>query len=338
MFSKKFWSFASILALALALNANAAPRRGAAIDVSKRPDSFITTIAEVKLGADGKSATVFADNDMRLLTLSGALLGKLADVAKARDNGWEVAVHVKASSDKKTYEILNLEVKAGRNVLTDGFSQPDKNFKPIIASSPDEIQDLIEQDEIYEYNSDIYDVNDNCFNRAQFWSRTYQSVESKRDRDSSLGTDKVFIFFSQAYISKFDHNWWYHVAPVVYLNKRDARSAWALDPTFMGKEAVTLRAWLKAFDGHTNGKCQQIQNIDEYYANNDKPICMYAIASMFHYNPSDLSANRRMSNWRCSDFERLVESIQPPGKLTNNKRAKWSDEEFSYLKPAMCRR
>src|SRR3989344_1289799 len=105
MFSKKFWSFASILALALALalNADAAPRRGAATDVSKRPDSFITTIAEVKLGADGKSAPGFADNEMGRLTRAGALLGKLADVAKGRANGWEVAVHVKASSGTKPF-------------------------------------------------------------------------------------------------------------------------------------------------------------------------------------------------------------------------------------------
>lgn len=307
-----------------------------AIEVGKMKNEVVTTIASVKVDADGKGATIYANNDVRLLRLSGTLGAKIAEAINAKKNGWEVKLTLKGETESKTFEIANFEIKARVNTLTTGFNKPDRTFAPIVAKSVREIQDLFKS--VYSYDADSYDVSDNCYNRAQYWSRTHQMNEAKFDKYPGTGTDKIFIFFTDAYIAKYKHKWWYHVAPVVYLKKEgsDTKQAWALDPTFLPR-AVTIEDWLGAFDHYTEGRCEQVQTLDEFHANSHKPICMYIVASMFHYNPSDLN-EEKMTNWRCADFKRMMESIPAPGKNTTDPSASWRDRKFSEVMPEMCRR
>jgi len=109
-------------------------------------------------------------------------------------------------------------------------------------------------------------------------------------------------------MSKFKHKWWFHVAPAVYLKTKS--KPWILDPTFMSA-AADISEWLGAFDAHTDGKCIKIANIDDYYKYSDKPVCLYALVSMYAYQPSDITP-RKMTNWRCSDFKAVQEGILPP--------------------------
>ena len=306
-----------------------AGRSRAAVDVDRMAETFVTTISEVDVDSDQQGARIYADNDVRILRLPAALSARIADARAAARNGWEVRISARAVAGSDVFEITSFAIVSQANRLTDGFSQPDRNFRPLNLASNADAQNLFNS--VYPYESDNYDVNDNCYNRAHYWSRMIQ-VGQEQNR-STLGTDKVFIFFTQAYTRKYNHRWWFHVAPMVYVNGNPV----VLDPTFMDR-AVSLSGWLGAFDHHTSGNCQQLNSIDEFYARNDEPVCFHIRASMFNYSPSDLRpAPRRLNNWRCYDFQRLMAGIPAPHSHSDRPGAQWSDRENRSLLPAMCR-
>ena len=293
------------------------------VDVARLPmQGIITTIAQVTLENGGTSATVFANNDIRSLRATNRDGVVIGDILEAKRNGLEVEIDVAEIPGDTAYAIVRFQIRSQDNKLTSGFNMPDRQFYPINVGSQRGLYNMFHS--VYKYDANEYDVNDNCFNRAQFWSRHWQA------QNAPAGTDKVFIFFTQAYQRKFGHKWWFHVAPVAYLNG----DPWTLDPTFLD-EPVSLGDWLATFDHFTHGQCQQISTIDEYYANNNQPNCYYIVTSMFNYTPSDLT-NRPLTNWRCYDFNRLTSAIPNPGSKTES-YVPWSQANINELMPDMCR-
>jgi hypothetical protein len=297
----------------------------------------ITTITEVVINQSETGelvdATVYANNDNRIIQIDGALVSEIRDLMDAKKNGWEVKLSLELSIDKEVggvFNVLGVEILSRENKLSTGIlSTPRTPFKPIVAKSAQELNEMFSA--MYPYSSNYYDVSDDCFNRAHYWSRTQQHLQNLNGIEK--GTEKVFIFFSRAYTSKFNHKWWYHVAPVLYLNNKS--NPHVFDPTFISRP-VTLAQWLGSFDGHTNGECVKINSLEDYYAKSNQPICMYMVVPMYNYAPSDLARGARLSNWRCNDFNR-VRSFSAPGSNTTNRNARWSDSEFSYLTPQDCR-
>lgn len=325
----------SWLGLALAFtNANAEN-----LVTNELPNEIVTTIAEVLIeeteDGDLAGAVVYANNDLRNLIVTPEYVREIRDLMDARRNGWEVRLTVEMSLDKdinRTYEVHQVEILSRENKLSTGIlSTPAKAFEPIVARDRREVNQRFNA--MYHYDSNSYDVNDNCFNRAQYWSRTQQYIEERQGIENS-GTDKVFIFFSRAYTSKYNHKWWYHVAPVIYQGNKN--NPIVFDSTFIDRP-VTLNQWLGSFDQHTDGQCEKINSIEEYYRKSHEPICMYIVVSGFNYIPSDLSRGRNLRNWRCSDFRNVIRDIPAPGAHTFRPGSEWSDDVFDYLFPANCR-
>lgn len=303
----------------------------AELNVDTLPLEVTTTIARVTLDED--AINVYANNDVRVLRLDASLRNRLTELFDARRNGYEVALTLVRDEDAETFTIVDFRIVSYENKLTTGF-QPDRSFAPIVANSVSEVRRLFNS--VYAYDSDRYDASDNCFNRAHFWSREHQYQQSLNPRTRGRGTDKVFIFFTRAYTQKYKHKWWYHVAPMIYArDRRDNTRGYVLDSTFLNS-AVTLEQWLGAFDQHTDGQCERIETLDEYYDNNHRPVCLYITAAMFNYSPSDLG-RRKLTNWRCSDFQNMMRSIPAPGSATRHPNAQWSDPEFEHILPQMCR-
>lgn len=301
------------------------------------PREIVTTVAEVLIEEDEQGdlarAVVYANNDIRNLIVRSNNVTEIRDLMSARRHGWEVRLTLEVERDKNlipTWEVTSVEILSRENQLSDTVLRtPRTPFSPIVAKNSREVNQLFNS--MYHYDSNSYDVNDNCFNRAQYWSRTQQFIQEEKGVENS-GTDKVFIFFSRAYTSKYNHNWWYHVAPVIYQGRE--KSPVVFDSTFLGRP-VSLERWLQAFDQYTDGNCKKIESIDEFYRNSLEPICMYIVASGFNYVPSDLG-RRKLQNWRCRDFKSVMRDIPAPGAHTSNPGALWSDEEFSYLLPSNC--
>lgn len=296
----------------------------------------VTTIADVSLNESEAGelvdATVYANNDNRIIKIDGTMMTEIAELLNAKKNGWEVKLFLELLRDKEVgsvFKVTAIEILSRENRLSTGLLRSSTTpFEPIVAASKRELNTLFKA--AYPYDSEFYDVNDDCFNRAQFWSRTHQHLQSEKGLER--GTDKVFIFFSEAYTTKFKHKWWYHVAPVVYL--KDKETPYVFDSTFVSS-ALSLEEWLATFDGHTEGKCLKINNLEDYNRNANKAICMYIVAPMFNYVPTDLYKASRLNNWRCSDFRRVM-GFAAPGSRTTNPSARWTDPEFKYLMPKGC--
>src|SRR5690606_23310871 len=141
-------------------------------------------------------AVVYANNDRRNLRISGARVDEIRDLMDARRNGWEVRLAVETLREKNldvNYELVDVEILSRENKLTSGvLSTPRSRYEPIIAANNTQLRKL--WNSVYKYDSSYYDANDNCFNRAQFWSRTHQHLQNEKGADK--GTDKIFIFFS----------------------------------------------------------------------------------------------------------------------------------------------
>lgn len=311
------------------------------ISTLELPNIVTTTIAEVMVEEDAngelEDAMVYANNDIRAMIVSSNNVKSIRDLMEARRNGWEVRLTLEVERDKDlntTYEIVEVDVLSRENKLSNGIlSSSRAGTQPIIAKNRTELNEMFNS--MYHYDSSDYDVNDNCFNRAQYWSRTQQALKEEQGVTNSR-TDKVFIFFSRAYTKKFNHKWWYHVAPVVYQESLD--NPVVFDSTFVSRP-ISLQGWLQTFDNYTNGNCEKIESLNEFYSKSQEPICMYIVASGFNYIPSDLSSkNTQLNNWRCGDFYSVMNAIPAPGAHSTNRRAKWTDVDFDYLLPQNCRR
>jgi hypothetical protein len=310
------------------------------ISTLELPSIVTTTIAEIIVDENDngelENAMVYANNDIRAMIVNSNNVETIRDLMEARRHGWEVRLTLEVERDKNlntNYEIVEVDILSRENKLSDGLlSTPRTGFDPIIAKDRNEINQLFNS--MYHYKSSYYDVNDNCFNRAQYWSRTQQALQEEKGVKNAR-TDKVFIFFSRAYTQKYNHKWWYHVAPVVY--QENLENPIVFDSTFVSRP-LTLQGWLQTFDSYTNGNCEQINSLDEFYRKSQEPICMYIVASGFNYIPSDLHRNTQLRNWRCGDFNNVKRDIPAPGAHSTNRRASWQDAEFDYLMPQNCRR
>lgn len=300
-----------------------------------------TTIAGLKINEanDGliQNVVVFTNSDNRRITIDGSKLDAIKKLIAASENGWEVRIQLSLSYDNYGAArnlIESVEILSTENKLTSrGRRSESRPVEALVTKSSKETQNVFDQ--LYKYEERYYDVNDNCFNRAHFWARSTEINQNLNGIEA--GTDKVFIFFSDAYQRKYKHKWWYHVAPVIYQGER--KSPYVMDPTFVSDRALTLRQWLQTFDSHTSGKCVEISSLEEYYDNNDKAVCMFATGNMYTYIPSDLDFEP-LDGWRCSDFRSLMRYSAPgskPKSASPSKEIKWTDSSFSDILPGHCR-
>ena len=306
---------------ALAPSAGSAAPLNATINVNTMPAKIVSTIANVMTDENGKGATIYADLDPRAMRLPETLVARLGELTNAEKNRWEVAIELETTGAGPFYAIKSFAVKSSNTHLTTGFNMPDTEFRPLQFDDYSNIQKLFRS--VFPYKANDYNVDDNCFNRAHYWSRMHQVTAARKG--THAGTDKVFILFTKAYQQQYGHRWWFHVAPVVYHGDRSHPIV--LDPTFMdGPEK--LRDWLSAFDHFTNGNCQRIENMRQFIESSNEPICMYSTVSMFSYTPHDL--NNPPTNWRCRDFRNLVNQIPAPNY------GSWDDAKNAYVVPEMC--
>jgi hypothetical protein len=230
-------------------------------------------------------------------------------------------------------EIVSAEVIPTAPRFFSGRRSSKPPVRPLLTENSKETRDVFNQ--LYKYEARYYNVDDDCFNRAHFWSRSVELNMARQGLDA--GTDKIFIFFTDAYQKKYKHKWWYHVAPVIYQGPRE--TPMVLDPTFLPSAAVSDREWLRTFDPATSGRCKKIESLEEFDQHQRQAVCLYAIANMYSYTPTDI--DDPMDQWRCQDFRSLMKYSPPgskPKSRSPNKDIKWSDSSFAEILPLHCRR
>jgi len=111
--------------------------------------------------------------------------------------------------------------------------------------------------------------NAQCYDKAHFWS-----YEWSRQR---LSSGKMFLFFTQSYIRRYNYKWWFHVAPTMQVNPGQVR---VMDPTF-SKTPLSTQNWTNLFV-ESRARCQSITHYNQYYNNQETRDCYIRHTSQFY--------------------------------------------------------
>lgn len=112
-----------------------------------------------------------------------------------------------------------------------------------------------------------------CFNRAHVW--TYETLLNKKKQ---LG--KVWIFFTDKFIKRYQYKWWFHIAPYTKLTDQ---SKLVLDRTY-AKKPLTPRRWASIFIGNNHG-CPEIKDYKHYEESQDSEYCYSIYTSQYYWQP-----------------------------------------------------
>lgn len=134
-----------------------------------------------------------------------------------------------------------------------------------------------------------------CYKRAHVWSYSM-------DARYGVKSMKAFIFFSPSYQKRFNYEWWFHVAPMVYVGDRP----FVLDPTFHNG-ALPLTAWANSFAEHASGSCAFVNSYAEYEREKYYSDCVIMTVPMYYWQPLNIeSRDKGMYATSWNDWELKV--------------------------------
>lgn len=188
----------------------------------------------------------------------------------------------------------------------DQFSNSDiqlqNNFEPTYLNSNDELLRLFQS--VYSYPYSQTGETD-CFNRAQYWARTYQL-------QYNVNSQKIFIFFTSKYIREHNYKWWYHVAPLMLVKAWPwGGTEYVMDSTFINTP-VSIDRWSRFFAQHASRGCSWGNSIRDYESRKESEDCVLVKAPMYYYFPRDLEPNYNLRGWRCWDMSNTQKGLPAP--------------------------
>lgn len=125
-----------------------------------------------------------------------------------------------------------------------------------------------------------------CYNRAHIWS---YNLSEKYKRDEKINLGKIWIFFSDNYIKKYDFEWWFHVAPFMYTKDYDEQLEVNVMDRKYHRRPISPRKWSKMFMKN-NANCADIQHYSGYLFNKAEADCYLIKSSMYYYQPYQIQA------------------------------------------------
>lgn len=159
-------------------------------------------------------------------------------------------------------------------------------------------------------NNQSYD--EQCFLRAHAWARILE-----QDHDVNAG--KAFVLLTPILQRNIGTNWWYHVAPFVYVGGSSSENIHVLDPALAAKP-MNLRDWGKRFDPRG---CVIGTTLDDYDAELFNGSCVIFLKTRFAFTPSDISAPDS-SRWDCRHWSKVTQFLDR------------ESVHSAYLTPSYC--
>lgn len=147
-----------------------------------------------------------------------------------------------------------------------------KEFKPTVLPNLRTASRYFSEARLRKYKSE-------CFNRAMVWSYEWWK---KRNTNS----EKVFLFFTRAYIRRYNFKWWFHVAPMVKVKNGRKIVERMMDRKY-SKGPLSIQSWTNIFM-HNNAKCKPITNYSDYADFPYTGDCYVQSTHMYTYQPADL--------------------------------------------------
>jgi hypothetical protein len=148
-----------------------------------------------------------------------------------------------------------------------------KSFRPSYLQS---------KEEIYNIFSDMrtdYRENGECYNMAHIWAK------EAFDR-SGLNSMKLFIFFSAHFIRRYRFPWWFHVAPMVFLQQDRRAESYVLDRRY-ATYPMSIQEWSEMFV-KTGRQCRLVRTFAAYRDQQSQEDCFLIETSMYFWQPRDI--------------------------------------------------
>lgn len=118
-----------------------------------------------------------------------------------------------------------------------------------------------------------------CYNRAHVWA-------FEMWKNHQVKSQKIFLFFTRKYIREHNFGWWFHVAPLLYVDGFWGDSEKVADPRYITAPR-DIDWWTGKFIS-TNSKCPVITKYSEYADYPYSEDCFVLKAPMYMYQPLDL--------------------------------------------------
>ena len=182
-------------------------------------------------------------------------------------------------------ELVEVEITKDHKLVS-VQTLPDENqisintpFVTEINYVPTEISGYVEAQKIMDRFRKGFLTTSEAHNRAHVWA----FEEFKR---SNLLSMKAFLFFSENYIRKFNHKWWFHVAPFVTYIKQDKKIEKILDPTYADRP-LSINAWANRLMTKKS-LCKVIKKYSQALLPTSTDDCYVLHENMYFWQPKDL--------------------------------------------------
>lgn len=119
-----------------------------------------------------------------------------------------------------------------------------------------------------------------CFNRAHVWTHDWRIKHN-------FYSMKIFLFFTPKYIRKFNFEWWFHVAPFVYVQDSQGVIRERVLDIKYGNGPLKIKQWTDIFM-KDDASCPLVEKYSDHANNPESSTCYLMKASMYYYQPQDL--------------------------------------------------
>ena len=134
-----------------------------------------------------------------------------------------------------------------------------------------------------------------CYDKAHVWA-----YEENYYHQSRLM--KVFLFFSDSYIERYNNPWWFHVAPLGLVKMGSNVNERVMDGGF-AQFPLKMKLWTDIFMKN-KASCKVMERYSDYSRHPGEDDCYIYKASMYFWQPKDIealeagqSAKTQFINW-----------------------------------------
>ena len=173
--------------------------------------------------------------------------------------------------------IANINAAAPNEVDAKTLDLNHFRYNQLRVIAPTELQSKEEAESLFKNMLNDGDKRrSECFKRAHIWSY---------DMWSKLGinSEKIFIFWTKRFSILEEHDWWFHVAPMVTANGEEL----VMDGTFFNKP-VPVQEWTNYFMKTDKITCPIAKSYQDYENNQFKKLCFIFKVPMHYFRPFDI--------------------------------------------------
>ncbi|HXH76273.1 MAG TPA: protein-glutamine glutaminase family protein [Bacteriovoracaceae bacterium] len=186
----------------------------------------------------------------------------------------EETVEVELDSESELVSMARISGSKNKSVLENDFLPQTKLPQTIMTKRENVVS-------VFNRLNKTYLADSECYNRAHIWA--YEEYKK-----NSIVMNKVFVFFSDAYIKKYNFKWWFHVAPYLLYRRDGALYAGVLDHQF-SQGPQSIKSWTDTWI-ETKNPCKLINRYSEYSLNTLPNECYLMKVDMFFWQPRDMES------------------------------------------------